>query len=345
MVKVSKMTSRIAVMAPILASAMLALAAPALADVPAGVAAWARGDYAAAIREWEGSAAQGEAAALYNLGQAYRFGNGVPQDLTKAEEFFGKAAAQGHSQAADNYAVLRFQRGDRSGALPFLIDATARGDARAQYLLGIANFEGDIVPQDAIRAYALLTLARQGGLPQADTVIAQMDEQIPLYERQKGEELASQLGAEIELKRARQFAPVDPAADEPAAMIETPAVIPPASPAEPATAATSAPKPVQPTPAIVDESAVEVAAPVLTPALASVGAWRVQLGAFSVPANADALWDTVKDRPELTGHERIDIGTGRVKRLLAGGFATEAEAKAACSQLAAAGFGCLIVRN
>jgi cell division septation protein DedD len=330
-------------MAPILASALLALVAPALADVPAGVAAWARGDYAAAIREWEVSAAQGDAAALYNLGQAYRFGNGVPQDLTKAEEFFGKAAAQGHSQAADNYAVLRFQRGDRSGALPFLIDATARGDARAQYLLGIANFEGDIVPQDAIRAYALLTLARQGGLPQADTVIAQMDEQIPLYERQKGEELASQLGAEIELKRARQFAPVDPEADEPAAMTETPPATPLASPAEPATAATPAPEPVQPTPAVADEAAMEVAAPVLAPA--AVGAWRVQLGAFSVPANADALWDTVKDRPELAGHERIDAGTGRVKRLLAGGFATEAEAKSACLQLAAAGFGCLFVRN
>lgn len=315
---VHKMRFSIAALTPILASALLALPVTALADVQAGVTAWARGDYAAAVLEWETSAAQGDAAALYNLGQALRFGNGVPQDLAKAEEAFGKAAALGHPQAADNYGVLRFQRGDRSGALPYLIASTARGDARAQYLLGIANFEGDGVPQDSVRAYALLTLAQQGGLPQADTVITQMVERIPLYDRQKGEELASQLGAEIELKQARQLAVADPDIHEPVA------------PA--ANLAVAQPVPASPALTVPDDK----------PAAAS---WRVQLGAFGVRANADTLWNTLKDRPEIAGRTRIDIGSGRVKRLLAGGFATEAEATSACSQLAAAGFGCFIVGN
>jgi len=350
MMEINTMMPRIAVMTPILASAMLAMPAPVLAGVQEGVTAWARGDYAAAVREWEVSVAQSDPAAMYNLGQAYRFGNGVPQDLNKAEEFFGKAAAQGHTQAADNYGVLLFQRGDRTAALPYLIASTARGDARSQYLLGIANFEGDGVPQDWIRAYALLTLAQQGGLPQASTVIAQMDERIPLYERQKAGELASQLGAEIELKRARQKAPAEDESGELAATIEAPSVTPPA-PAGRAIARRT-PEPVRAPPAAPAANFAGVAiapAPAKTtstaPPPAPAGSWRVQLGAFGVRANADMLWNRLKDRPEIVGRKRIDVGTGRVKRLLAGGFTTETEATSACSRLAAAGFGCFVVRN
>ena len=93
-----------------LGSVALLFAVPAGADVKAGVDAWTAGDFAAAIQQWQPAAARGDADAQFNLGQAYRLGRGVPQDMVKAEELFGKAAAQGHPQASDNYGLLLFQR-------------------------------------------------------------------------------------------------------------------------------------------------------------------------------------------------------------------------------------------
>ncbi len=70
-----------------------------------------------------------------------------------------KAAAQGHLKAADNYGLLLFQDGRREQGMPYIQAAADRGDPRAQYLLGIAHFNGDLVAKDWVRAYALLTLA------------------------------------------------------------------------------------------------------------------------------------------------------------------------------------------
>src|SRR5579864_105294 len=99
----------------LLASAALAVAAPATGDVKAGVDAWSRGDYARAVADW-----RGDADAQFNLGQAYKLGRGVPADLAKAEELFGKAAAQGHLQASDNFGLLLFQRGEHVRAMPYI---------------------------------------------------------------------------------------------------------------------------------------------------------------------------------------------------------------------------------
>jgi hypothetical protein len=71
----------------------------------------------------------------------------------------------------------------------------------------------------------------------------------------------------------------------------------------------------------------------------------VQLGAFAVPANADALWNRVKARPELTGRGKLIVAAGKVSKLQAGGFASQAQAQAACARLTAAGFACIPVRN
>ncbi|WP_313958536.1 hypothetical protein [Novosphingobium sp. 9] len=90
---------------------ILAATAPALADVKAGVDAWSAGNYDAAIRDWKPLADAGDPDAEFNLAQAYKMGRGVPLDLDKAEELYGKAAAQGHVQAADTYGLLLFQRG------------------------------------------------------------------------------------------------------------------------------------------------------------------------------------------------------------------------------------------
>jgi uncharacterized protein len=64
-----------------------------------------------------------------------------------------------------------------------------------------------------------------------------------------------------------------------------------------------------------------------------------------VPANADMLWNRVMSRPELTGRTKLVVPSGRISKLQATGFASQAEAQATCSRLATAGFACLTVRN
>lgn len=188
-----------------LALAVLA-ATPAMADVKAGVDAWSQGDFAVAVREWEGPAAKGDADAMFNLAQAYRLGRGVPVDLDRAEELYARAAAAGHIRAADTYGLMLFQEGRREAALPYVEAAARRGDPRAQYLLGIAYFNGDMLERDWERAYALLTLANGAGLPQAADAIAEMDQAIPFDQRQQGAGLAVQLREESQAARASEVA-------------------------------------------------------------------------------------------------------------------------------------------
>jgi hypothetical protein len=368
----------------IFAGAAVLLATPAMADVKAGVDAWGRGDYRAAITEWEGPAQKGDPDAQFNLAQAYKLGRGVKQDLKRAEELYGKAAARGHSQASDNYGLLMFQRGDREKAMPYIIAASRRGDPRAQYILGLAHFNGDTVQKDWVRAYALVSLARQAGLPQAIPALDEMNKHISLEERQRSVELATRIAAEAQALRSSQAASADlggtmrPAGSSgvmtsmSSAAVGAPAAIPrmPAiaaaqkqlseatpAPSSPATAgadyARPAPPPVAITqrPAAAPRPAPAAASPAASPAPAPApqrgadGPWRVQLGAFGVAGNAQRLWNRVKDRPELAGHPRLLVPAGRVSKLQAGGFASQSAAQAACNRLSAAGFDCLAVRN
>ena len=56
-------------------------------------------DYGKARTWFEKTAAQGDAAAQYNLGSLYENGQGVTRDISKAREWFEKAAAQGDESA------------------------------------------------------------------------------------------------------------------------------------------------------------------------------------------------------------------------------------------------------
>ena len=174
------------------------LATPALADVRAGVEAWQRGDYRKAVDEWRDLAVAGDADAQYNMGQAYKLGRGVPVDPQMAESWFGKAARQGHEQAEDNYALALFQGGRRAEALPWLAKSTARDEPRTELVLGTMLFNGDGVPRDYVRAYALMTRAaapRPGsdGLASARETLAQMDAYISSAERERGIAMAQQI--------------------------------------------------------------------------------------------------------------------------------------------------------
>ncbi|HOB13430.1 MAG TPA: SPOR domain-containing protein [Novosphingobium sp.] len=319
--------------AAIVAGFGVILAAPAVADTRAGIDAWDRGDYPAAVKEWQAAAARGDADALFNLAQAYKLGKGVPQDLQKAEDLFGRAAAMGHIQAADYYGLLLFQRGEKARALPYIRAAADRGDPRAQYLLGIAHFNGDMVPKDWPRAYALVSLARQQGLPQATTALQQMNEFIPLEQRQQGIALAGELQTQADATRARQLASVDLGNQ----------AAPPAPAPAPAPVRVHNTPPPQVASAAPPPRAMPNPAPAPAPTPAPVGKWRIQLGAFGQAANADALWNRIRNRPEVAGHSRLNVKAGAVTKLQAGGYASQAAAQAACGKLKAAGFECVPV--
>lgn len=322
------------------ATALVMFASPAAADVKAGVDAWSAGDYARAITEWQVPARNGDADALFNLAQAYRLGRGVEADINRARELYAEAANKGHIKAADNYGLLLFQQGEQNSAMPLIRAAAERGDPRAQYVLGLAHFNADYAQKDWVRAYALLTLANGSGLPQAGAALGQMDQYIPLTQRQQAQSLARSLEEQAAQRRSAELAAVDlgttqaPIQQRPAPQPVAPRQIAPRQIAQAA--------PPTPTPA----AAVPVAqaAPRPVPARAT-GSWRIQLGAFGVAANADRLWTDVSGNPALAGTRKALVPGGGVTRLQAVGFSSRSAAQAACDRLKSQGQGCIVAGN
>jgi uncharacterized protein len=327
---------------PIALAAMLgALTAPALADVKSGVEAWEAGDYARAVAEWQGPAQAGDADALFNLAQAYRLGRGVKSDSTKARTYYAEAAAKGHLKASDNYGLLLFQEGEQQKAMPLVSAAAERGDPRAQYVLGLAHFNGDYAPKNWVRAYALMTLANGAGLPQAAPALGQMDRFIPLGQRQQAQSLARKLEEDATSQRASALAAAD--------LGVRPAAVPLATP-DPAPTPAPSPTPAR-TLAVasialpIPQPAAPPAAVVPSPAAARAGtggSWRVQLGAFGIAANADRLWSQIASNPTLAGTRKALVTGGKITRLQAVGFATKADAEKACTALLRQGYACLV---
>ncbi len=77
----------------------LGVTLPEGTDFEVGVEAWGRGDYDTALREFRLLAAQGDAAAQYNLGVMYAGGQGVPRDNQEAAEWLRLAPEQGDAAA------------------------------------------------------------------------------------------------------------------------------------------------------------------------------------------------------------------------------------------------------
>lgn len=340
-----------------LVTALLGLAAaPVLADVKAGVDAWSAGDYARAVIEWQAPAAEGDADALFNLAQAYRLGRGVEVSNERARALYEEAARRGHVKAADNFGLMLFQEGEQAKAMPLIRAAADRGDPRAQYVLGLSHFNADYAPRDWVRAYALMTLAQGQGLPQAKDAIGQMDSYVPMVQRQQAQSLARKLQADAKAQRSADLTAAELGTDAPvAAAARAPASAPVMAAPAPAPAPALARAPARVSTRTLAAATAPVAAtmpspkPAAKPASAPVpaprtgGKWRVQLGAFGVAANADRMWSQLSGNPALAGTKKSLIPSGRVTRLLATGFASEADAGRACARLKQQGQSCLVV--
>jgi hypothetical protein len=337
---------------------MMVVAQAALADVKAGVDAWNRGDYHAAVDDWRPEAMAGDPDAEFNLGQAYKLGRGVPVDLVMAEDWYRKAALQGHQQAEDNYGLALFQNGKQADAVPWLEKSAARGEPRAQLVLGTMLYNGDGVARDWPRAYALIVRANASGLPQAASVQTQMDQYIPQDDRQRGLALAQQYEAgaqQTELppeiagqgtQSAMQSADLPPSSYDPNAPRNPgvftapqyaqanqppPAYVPPSPRPEPRPVEAAPPPRAVPPPA----------APVR---VVQSGGWRVQFGAFRDESNARGLWESLKARvPGLRNLQPYLVHSGTLTKLQAGPLASSTEVARLCAAVKPTGTPCVPV--
>ena len=275
------------------AAAML-IAAPAGAlGVRSGIAAWQKGDHAAAVAVWRPLAAKGDADAAFNLGQAYRLGKGVPIDLAEAQRLFEQAARKGHFDAATTLGILLFQNGNQIAGLRWLRKAAEAGEPRAMLLYGTALYNGDGVTPDAVTAYAFISRAAAQGLAAARATLADLDEAMPIEQRQKGVALAKAMaGTKI-------------------------------------AAAPTAAKPVYFAKPVATAKAVAAAKP--SSIVPTAGDWRIQLGAFGQRGAAEALFARLSGK--LAGRQAYYVPAGKIVRLQVGPFESRAAASAACARL------------
>jgi len=269
-------------------------------SVKAGIDAWQRADYASAIAIWRPLAEKGDADAAFNLGQAYRLGRGVAINLGLAKTWFERAAGSGHVDAQTTLGLMLFQNGDQAAGLKWLKQSAEQGEPRALLVYGTALYNGDGVTQDRVLGYAYVSRAAAQGLAPARDTLAQLDELMPVADRQKG----------IALAQAK--AKVAP---------------PPSSkPSKPARIAQSKP----PTPK-------HISVPPAATGPAN-GGWRIQLGAFSQRGSAEALYQRLSGKAALAGRSPFYVRSGAMTRLQVGPFASKAAAAAACRSLGAACF-------
>ena len=81
-----------------------------------------------AVELYTEAAELGSIEALYNLGTAYRLGNGVQQDKAKAAEYFKKAVMQGHVESRFNIGNNEVRKGDYDRAVRHYLISAKMGD-------------------------------------------------------------------------------------------------------------------------------------------------------------------------------------------------------------------------
>ena len=90
---------------------LFCLCVPAFATFEAGQKAFIHGNYDKAFLQWRQAAEEGDLTAQRNIAHLYRWGKGVPQDLTQAAFWYYMAARGGLDTAQYNLGVM-YLRGE-----------------------------------------------------------------------------------------------------------------------------------------------------------------------------------------------------------------------------------------
>jgi uncharacterized protein len=312
------------------------LSAAYAADLQSGVVKYQAGDYEGALAEWRPLAEKNDPNALFNIGQAYRLGRGVKENAAQALGFYQRAGTLGHVAAQGNAGTLLFFSNpplqNKEQAISWWQRAAANGDPRSQYMLGILHFNGEGLPKDWPRAYALTLQSKEAGLPESSKALTQMEQFLTDSDKTAGLKLAE------EYKTAQASGrPVISKDDNRAttSSVRTDIPTPTRATAVQGTGesvTSNAPVELAPAPQepkVLSSPAKKAArAGVSKPALKN--GWRVQLGAFSSEAAAERAWQEFSGKNAAlaeAGPNYSPTGTGSF-RLQAGNYPTRIGADA-----------------
>lgn len=135
----------------------------AVADTRKGYDAYTGGDFKTAIEEFRNSAQQGDALAMFYLGESYYNGRGVLQDFAEGIKWYRQSGDKGQVEAQETLGGLYFfGKGiaqDFAEAAKWFRKAAEGGDAQSTYLLGYLYEDGKGVPRDAMQAHMWSNLA------------------------------------------------------------------------------------------------------------------------------------------------------------------------------------------
>ena len=372
---------------------LLGLASNAWADLLTGARAYRDGDYATALTEFRALAMKGDPLAQYALGLMYTEGAGVSEDLETAVGWYDKAARQGLAQAQYNLAVAHHMGvgapRDFARAAYWYRMAAEQDDARSQNNLGYLYEKGRGVPQDDVQAADWYRRAAELGNTNAQVNLANSyrrgrgvpkdHEQAMVWFRKAVDKwetkdplklwIVDAGGAVKSYTEAVGAGPAVQTAElKPAGLPgQAPAAAAPVYAEDvPASATVAAvipePRPVEeasaPAPRKAPAAAAKQRFEAIEEAYGGVGidpGFRVQLGAFSDPQNAQRGWELLRDaHPDLLGDMAIDVSLhinkvdlgaerGVVFRVQAGPFAQETEALSLCGELKNREVGCFLI--
>ena len=84
-------------------------------------------DMTRAVELWEEAAELGSVDALYNLGVAYYYGNGIQEDKAKAVQLYEKAATQGHAESRHSLGCDEGKKGNHNRAVRRMLISAKMG--------------------------------------------------------------------------------------------------------------------------------------------------------------------------------------------------------------------------
>ena len=339
-----------------------------------------RRDYLQAARWYEIAARQGDARSQNNLGYLYESGKGVKQDLATSVDWYRLAAEGGNVNAQVNLGnAYRIGRGVEAGhelAIAWLRKAVDKWETHDPLKLWIVESPQSIKPySEAVGAGPAIRIAQDVDLLADPPAVMLADEPVP---EELSPSVASAEAAPVEpvetVEGISVETTVETVAETPMETLE--------EPEETITVASLEAAPKEPTdvePNFFEQLVVEIEQLVVevarlpetlsSPAkrqydlvddkaikVSVSDGFRVQLGAFSNPENADRGWRELRDaHPDLLGEMEFDVSLhinkvnlgsdkGIVFRVQAGPFSEIDEARTLCSRLQSREVGCFLVR-
>ncbi len=140
------------------------------------------------------AAEQGDAQAQFNLGHAYKNGEGVLQDYKQAVKWYRKAAEQGFAEAQFNLGVM-YDKGEgvlqnHKQAVKWIRKAAEQGLVKAQGLLGVMYGRGQGVIQNDIMSHMYFNVAAANGDKEAAKVRGIIAKEMTPSQLEKAQDLA-----------------------------------------------------------------------------------------------------------------------------------------------------------